>query len=267
MIAVTPLVSVKAKSSIRNITRITELSTTHCYPTAPSYRTGGHLSWPRTLSFAVNEYTNFHNFGRAIMALLRAATGEEWNRMMYACASQKGTLIALAYFGSFITITMFVMLNLFIMVIVQTYEDFTNDPKSAIQKFYKFVKRFKMVWASYTSSNEEVKIYYEKLPQFFIDLVACEPKLKVDENATTSMIIKILSTMDMATLSLSAEPMGLWSECTGIRRCAWLAMPPLGRECNWLTQAMASMRSVTRNSTASVLLVAANMASALMYPT
>ena len=39
-------------------------------------------------------------------------------------------------------ITMFVMLNLFIMVIVQTYEDYEKDPKNPLQVFSEVTKKF-----------------------------------------------------------------------------------------------------------------------------
>lgn len=33
----------------------------------------------------IDEYTNFHDFHTALITLVRASTGEEWNVMMYDC--------------------------------------------------------------------------------------------------------------------------------------------------------------------------------------
>jgi voltage-gated sodium channel len=63
-----------------------------------------------------SEYTNFKNFGLAMITLLRVATGEEWNVVMYDYIDE--TPAAIVYFLSFVTITTFVMLNMFIMVIL-----------------------------------------------------------------------------------------------------------------------------------------------------
>jgi len=63
----------------------------------------------------LDEYTNFSNFGMAMIALLRISTGEEWNIIMY---DFKDGWTAPLYFLSFVVITSFVMLNMFIMVIL-----------------------------------------------------------------------------------------------------------------------------------------------------
>jgi hypothetical protein len=76
----------------------------------------------------IDKYTNFKNFGYGMMILLRIATGEDWNVIMFdtmntseSCIPMKtcGTDIAPLYFLSFIVICSFVMLNLFILVILQ----------------------------------------------------------------------------------------------------------------------------------------------------
>jgi hypothetical protein len=64
----------------------------------------------------VNSYTNFNNFGQAMITLLRIATGEEWNLIMYDYFEEIPA--APYYFISFVTITTFIMLNMFIMVII-----------------------------------------------------------------------------------------------------------------------------------------------------
>ena len=70
-----------------------------------------------------DDYTNFSNFGMAMMLLLRICTGEQWNAIMYDAAKDKGLLVSVLYFCSFISINGFIMLNLFIMIIVQAYQD------------------------------------------------------------------------------------------------------------------------------------------------
>ena len=85
----------------------------------------------------LDEYTNFSNFGMAMIALLRISTGEEWNIIMYDF--HEGW-IAPIYFISFVTITSFVMLNMFIMVILQQYDEHHKSPESPLQIFKKHIK-------------------------------------------------------------------------------------------------------------------------------
>lgn len=85
----------------------------------------------------LNEYANFHSFGRALVTLFRCATGEGWETLMFEAMSERnaqtgpGSTGAVAYFVSFVAIAMFVMLNLFIMIIL---EDFDKTEKPKVQK-------------------------------------------------------------------------------------------------------------------------------------
>jgi hypothetical protein len=77
---------------------------------------GVFLFHEKTSGHVVDDYTNFKNFGQAMISLIRISTGEEWNIIMYDLADGP---IAPIYFISFVVITSFVMLNMFIMVILQ----------------------------------------------------------------------------------------------------------------------------------------------------
>ena len=63
----------------------------------------------------IDNYNNFSNFGMAMILLLRISTGEEWNIIMY---DVEDAIVGPLFFISFVTITTFVMLNMFIMVIL-----------------------------------------------------------------------------------------------------------------------------------------------------
>ena len=43
------------------------------------------------LQETLNRHANFENFGRAILTLLRVATGESWVGIMHDCARQPDT--------------------------------------------------------------------------------------------------------------------------------------------------------------------------------
>jgi len=74
------------------------------------------------------DYKNFKNFNSAYLLLFAIATGEDWNKLMYDCVKTKpnctqgetcGTSWAPLYYISFIMVITHVMLNLFILVIIQ----------------------------------------------------------------------------------------------------------------------------------------------------
>jgi hypothetical protein len=76
----------------------------------------------------INDYKNFKNFGSAYLLLFAIATGEDWNRLMYDCMKTPpdcvagetcGWNAAPLYYISFIMVITHVMLNLFILVIIQ----------------------------------------------------------------------------------------------------------------------------------------------------
>ena len=78
----------------------------------------------------INEYKNFIVFDRSFLLLFSISTGEDWNRIMYDCSHVKpdciegetcGSAFAAAYFIAFILLVTYVMLNLFILVIIQQF--------------------------------------------------------------------------------------------------------------------------------------------------
>jgi len=76
----------------------------------------------------IDEYKNFNNFGQSFLLLFAISTGEDWNKLMYDCVDTPpnctpgdtcGSSLAPAYYIVFVMIVSNVMLNLFILVIIQ----------------------------------------------------------------------------------------------------------------------------------------------------
>jgi len=77
------------------------------------------------------RYKNFKNFASAYLLLFAISTGEDWNRLMYDCLDTKpdcvegatcGVGTAAIYYILFIMVISHVMLNLFILVIIQQFD-------------------------------------------------------------------------------------------------------------------------------------------------
>ena len=97
----------------------------------------------------LDDYTNFNNFGLAMMTLLRIATGEDWHLIMYDYMVEIPE--SPYYFISFVTITTFIMLNMFIMVIIQQFDEHHNNPESPVTLYKQHLKIFKKAWGTYSS--------------------------------------------------------------------------------------------------------------------
>ena len=88
---------------------------------------------------------NFKNFGLALLMLFRISTGEDWNYVMYDTMDPKNCMFntdcvnpfAPFYFISFILICTDVMLNLFVLIILQQFDKYYLPPDNVMAKFKK----------------------------------------------------------------------------------------------------------------------------------
>jgi hypothetical protein len=118
----------------------------------------------------INSYNNFHNFGKAMITLFRVSTGEDWYLIMYDCKNAINLTVSGIFFMSFVTITSFVMLNFFIMVIIQTYEDFEKNPFNIFKKFTHDIKMIKKVWAQFADKQVIHRIHFRELIRMMKEL-------------------------------------------------------------------------------------------------
>lgn len=73
-------------------------------------------------SFGVSRQANFRDFGNSIYALWRIATGDAWENLLYSTVAFTPS-VAVIYFVVFQVGVAFVMINLFIAVILENFED------------------------------------------------------------------------------------------------------------------------------------------------
>ena len=73
------------------------------------------------------DYNNYTNFANALIILFRISTGEDWNYIMYDCLHKENcregtncvSIFTPFFYIVFILVCTYVMLNLFILVIIQ----------------------------------------------------------------------------------------------------------------------------------------------------
>lgn len=118
----------------------------------------------------VNEYYNFDNFYYAFLLVFRATSGETWPIMMKEFANVDlnviGPHVSIAYFIGMIFMCAVIMLNLFILVVLQQYDEFHQKEENPLERFGEMLDLFKKSWNNKDFSTEDDK--GERMPMIKI---------------------------------------------------------------------------------------------------
>jgi hypothetical protein len=128
-----------------------------------------------TLQLLDPEYKNFSNFHLGFILIFVIATGESWPLAMYDVGNVPpfcgettcGSSFSFVYFIMFVMVVQKIMLNLFILVIIQQFETYYVSDDSPIQKFKSNLVLFEKVWIEFTAKHDHVKIKEKHLNKFF----------------------------------------------------------------------------------------------------
>ena len=91
-----------------------------------------------------NRYQNFAGFGSTMLLLFCCLTGENWNTGMHLLKNQ-GHAMAAPYFALFLLINRYMMLNLFIAVILENFENALKNDVDQIHQHH--LLAFSAGWA------------------------------------------------------------------------------------------------------------------------
>ena len=100
----------------------------------------------------LNDHVNFRTFGKSLLVLLRMATGEAWNSIMYSCMTKDdcdsaadcgrdketgewnccGNAGAPLYFASYVILGSFLTLNLLIAVVLENFSATKDDEDNQV---------------------------------------------------------------------------------------------------------------------------------------
>jgi hypothetical protein len=124
--------------------------------------------------YVINEYYNLDNFYNAFLFVFRCATGEKWPNMMMELAFIDLDIVIEAYAYIFMIICNFftgiIMLNLFLMVTLQQYDEFTGKKYNPIEKFESFLVEFNNAWNKYSTQEDSgFRIKKGLVTNFFMD--------------------------------------------------------------------------------------------------
>ncbi|EAR95184.2 cation channel family protein (macronuclear) [Tetrahymena thermophila SB210] len=147
-----------------------------------------------TEGVVIDKYNNFENFGNAMITLFRCSTGENWYQFMFDCGKTSGCVqgkdcgspFSTLFFISFVLICSFIMLNLFILIIIQYFEDYHMKEDNPLQAFNDKLNIFRITWSKYTKKTLGEKINSKDIVDFLYELPLPLGYHDPDPNAATA---------------------------------------------------------------------------------
>ncbi|OMJ93489.1 hypothetical protein SteCoe_3461 [Stentor coeruleus] len=155
---------------------------------------GSFLFYSITSGNAINSYFNFWNFDNSMTILWRISTGEDYPTIMWDCTNALDSYLVTFYFTTFVGIIDFIVLDLFISIILQNYEEFASNPYNSVALFTKDIKIYKKYWSEGNPSSKNYKISKEKLVDF---IGKAGKELKILTDTSRLGIIKALGSMNI----------------------------------------------------------------------
>ncbi|KAL4477028.1 hypothetical protein ABPG72_011725 [Tetrahymena utriculariae] len=117
----------------------------------------------------INTFWNFSNFHRAFILLFRMSTGEDWYLVMYDTFNAKG-VYGILFFVSFYTIQSYILMNLFVLIIMNEFEENYINPNNPLNNFNEQEDSFKKRWVIMTVKDSGIKIHEKHIPEFYFEL-------------------------------------------------------------------------------------------------
>ena len=118
--------------------------------------------------FRVDDYINFKDFNYAIMTLFKISTADDWENIMFNL--MEINKFAFLYFISFYVIISFIMINLFVLILIEQFEEYHLNPNNPLNYFYNDLENFRKIWKKYSSEYKGIKIQHCNLINFFKEL-------------------------------------------------------------------------------------------------
>ena len=118
----------------------------------------------------INHQANFWTFYKAFTTLLRASTGENWTGLMHDCEEFTGT-IGVFYWLIFILAAQFIIINVFVAVIYENFNDImsSEDANEVLSLKRSDIKAFVNTWA-YFNPDGDLYLRTSRFPAFLMEL-------------------------------------------------------------------------------------------------
>lgn len=127
----------------------------------------------------LDDYMNFTNFTQSLVMMLRLSTGEDWPVVMFdlmntdeECIPGKncGTIWASAFFIIFVLIQQYIMVDLFVLIILQQFDLYYLPDDNVLDRFKSDLLTFKQTWKKYSAEYDGFKIRGLDIDKFMKEL-------------------------------------------------------------------------------------------------
>ncbi|CAD8054707.1 unnamed protein product [Paramecium primaurelia] len=128
----------------------------------------------------IDEYINFTNFEYALLALFKCASGDDFRTIMTDtmhhnpyCSENTdycGSDFNQLYFITFMLFSNYVLLNLFVLGLIEQFEEFFQVQNSMIQTYVEQIDKIKTTWCKYSADNNGESMHYKFLCRFLLDI-------------------------------------------------------------------------------------------------
>ena len=120
--------------------------------------------------YLMDNYANFHNFYESFLLLFRMSTGENWFGIMFDCTRNGGNKLATIYFIVYIILQQYIMLNLFILIIINQFSAYYINQDNPLTSFQEGRDNYLEAWIEFTRETKGVKINEKMLVDFLLFL-------------------------------------------------------------------------------------------------
>ncbi|CAD8191236.1 unnamed protein product [Paramecium pentaurelia] len=128
----------------------------------------------------IDDFINFTNFEYALLALYKCASGDDFKTIMtdtmyhnpYCIENSDycGSVFNQLYFITFILFSNYVLLNLFILGLIEQFEEFFQVQNSMIQTYVEEIDKIKTAWCKYSAETNGQSMHYKFLCRFLLDI-------------------------------------------------------------------------------------------------
>ncbi|CAD8106039.1 unnamed protein product [Paramecium primaurelia] len=147
----------------------------------------------------INDLINFSNFWLAMLTLFKCVSGDDFRSIMNDCMHHNpycsedpkycGSPYAQIYFISFMLISNYTFLNLFVLAMIEQFEFFFNNQDSILQTYVENIDWFRKTWFKFSSQNGQV-LNIRYLPHLLIEIkepLGCKPYDNIWDAANLSL--------------------------------------------------------------------------------
>jgi len=145
-----------------------------------------------TSGVIIDDLNNFTNFNYAIVLLFRCSTGESWWSFMFDTYAVNP--YAPLFWIPFMVVGSFIMLNLFILVILDEFEKYSKKGDSPHTVFKDTIGEFRKNWSALTRNTQGTHMPARILIDFFKML---QPDLGFGKEARREMVAKEIMKMNI----------------------------------------------------------------------